>query len=274
LQASSQAIDAGSEAKALEAGILDGVDQRSMNRNYDHIGIQDGMGGSIDIGSFEYRLPNILDVIVDEDASDYVIDLDSYFGFDFSASDYEIVVNTVPGLFSSTVIAGDSGSTNLTLNFALNQAGKSWITVVAKDVDDVVIEERSFLVTVKPANDLMISAPENETAQNGAVIFSSINDNAIQISDADLSGKMTSVLSPAIPDIHYAAQDAERYYSNFDKNNPTVDPDDISEYGIGRHALSIGATRLGLSPSYTLEQFIDVSDANIKDVVSKSGFQY
>jgi hypothetical protein len=103
LELGSAAIDAGSDSIATSAGLL--TDQRLRDRKYDHLSEANGAGGSIDIGAFELHPAGIADVVVAEDASNVVIDLEVAFGYAGSYTAFDVVANTVSGLFSSTVIS-------------------------------------------------------------------------------------------------------------------------------------------------------------------------
>jgi RHS repeat-associated protein len=69
----SPAIDHGSTDDALDAADSPlAVDQRGLSRNVDHPDIDDGAGGTVDIGAFEWYKPLLqVDTLADEDDGDY-----------------------------------------------------------------------------------------------------------------------------------------------------------------------------------------------------------
>jgi hypothetical protein len=257
LELGSAAIDAGSDTIAVMS-----TDQRLRDRKYDHLSKANGVGGSVDIGAFELRAPGIADVVVAEDASNITIDLEAAFGYAGAYTDFEIVANTVAGLFSSATISDVSSVATLTLAFVADQSGTSWITVRG-DNGSGAVDDLSFLVTVTPVNDdPEITAPANETTdENVTIVFSAANGNAITVGDVDLSAPLARILSPYIPDLHYSAQNAGRLYVN---NNV----DDFSAYGIGNSATALSSYLFQALPNQSLDHFISRTDAQIISALS------
>lgn len=259
LQFGSQAIDAGNDSIADSAGLA--TDQRLKNRKYDHLSEVNGAGGSIDIGAFELYPTGIADVVVAEDAANVVINLESAFGYAGAYTDFQVVANSVPGLLASATIGDVSTIASLTLDFAANQYGKSWITVRGSNGSGAT-DELSFLVTVTPVNDdPVVTANATDTTEvNQTLVFSSANGNAIAIGDVDLSAPLTSILSPNVPDIHYSVQNSERLYVN-------GNVDDFTAHGIGNLATSISSYLLDVNPAQNLDYFINRTDTQINSAL-------
>jgi hypothetical protein len=181
----------------------------------------------------------IPDVNVSEDAPNSTIDLHAIF-YDVEDTpdkvSYSIVGNTNPALFTSVTI--NDGSTNpgvngpnLTLDYAANMNGTSYITVRATDTAGNS-NDTGFYVNVAPVNDAPTATPianvtVNQNAPNTVInLYDHFAD--IETADAQLTYSVYSNNNPAL-------------FQSIDITNPQQFTLDYSAAGYGSANITIRA---------------------------------
>jgi hypothetical protein len=123
------------------------------------------------------------DVVVDEDASDTVIDLSSVFDdIDSPAPTVSVQANTNSGLVGTSLVG-----TTLTLSYAADASGSADITIRGTDTGGEEVDD-TFTVTVNAVND----APTVENPIGDVVVDEDASDTVI-----DLSAVFDDIDSPA-----------------------------------------------------------------------------